>query len=557
MVAPFETKPPAQMLRSRVAWAIFAGILFALAQPKFEIAGLAWIAPAVLLLATLGAAGNEAFRIGYVAGIAQQLITLYWLLFIPFPAGAIAGWILLSAYLAIYPAIWCWFAWRIFPNRVQAPLFDPAPLEALAETSWPRRILWAVLCAAAWVALEMAAARMLSGFPWNFLGISQFRMLPVIQIASITSVYGVSFVIVFFAVSLFSAGMLIPSQPLRGRRWLSEIVPALALILVVALFGLRQISGHRTSDRKIRAALIQPSIPQTLIWDPSENTNRFNELIRLSEMSLAAKPDLVIWPEAAVPNLLRYDRHTWDSVTNFAIAGKVWMILGADDAVPREDTSRREADFYNSSFVISPTGQIAGAYRKRRLVAFGEFVPFADQLPFMKKLSPVGENSFSAGEEATPFNLPALDLTTSVLICFEDTFPQLAREYVREDTDFLLNLTNNGWFGESAAQWQHAAAAMFRAIENRVPLVRCANNGLTCWVDEIGRLHEVYLGDSDDIYGRGFKTAYIPLLKRGEKREATFYNRNGDVFGWGCVGIAVLALAASARKTGEKRPALG
>lgn len=556
MVAPYETKPPARLLRSRSAWAIFAGVLFALAQPKFEIAGLAWIAPAVLLLATLGATGKEAFRIGYVAGITQQLSTLYWLLFIPFPAGAIAGWVLLSAYLAIYPAIWCWFAWRVFPTRVQAPLFDPAPLEAIAETSWPRRMLWALVCAAAWVALEMAAARMLSGFPWNFLGISQFRMLPMIQIASITSVYGVSFVIAFFAVSLFSAGMLIPSEPLRGRRWLSEIVPALALILFVALFGLREISQHKTSSRKVRAALIQPSIPQTLIWDPAENTNRFNELIRLSEMALAAKPDLVIWPEAAVPNLLRYDRHTWDSVTNFAITGKVWMILGADDAVPREDASRREADFYNSSFVISPTGQIAGAYRKRRLVAFGEFVPFADQLPFMKKLSPVGENSFSAGDQATPFHLPALALTTSVLICFEDTFPQLAREYVREDTDFLLNLTNNGWFGESAAQWQHAAAAMFRAIENRVPLVRCANNGLTCWVDEIGRLHEVYLGDSDDIYGRGFKTAHIPLLGRGEKREPTFYNRNGDVFGWSCVGVAALALAATARRTGEKRPAL-
>ncbi|MGN6385961.1 MAG: nitrilase-related carbon-nitrogen hydrolase, partial [Verrucomicrobiota bacterium] len=137
-------------------------------------------------------------------------------------------------------------------------------------------------------------------------------------------------------------------------------------------------------------------------------------------------------------------------------------------------------------------------------------------------------------------HLDSPGITVSVLICFEDTFPHIAREYVNEDTDFLVNLTNNGWFGESAAQWQHAATAAFRAIENRVPLVRCANNGLTCWVDEIGRLHNVYYPGTTDIYGAGFKTVLIPVLTPGEKRVLSFYTRHGDLFGWGCVILSIL-----------------
>jgi apolipoprotein N-acyltransferase len=132
---------------------------------------------------------------------------------------------------------------------------------------------------------------------------------------------------------------------------------------------------------------------------------------------------------------------------------------------------------------------------------------------------------------------------TSVLICFEDNFPHYAREYAQPDIDFLVNLTNNGWFGEGAAQWQHAANALFRAVENRRPLVRCTNNGLTCWMDASGRLRQVFKDANGSIYGPGFMTVEIPLLNPGEKVSPTFYNQHGDWFGWGCVGFSVIALA--------------
>ena len=215
-----------------------------------------------------------------------------------------------------------------------------------------------------------------------------------------------------------------------------------------------------------------------------------------------------------------------------------------------------DVSFYNSAFAISPAGELKGTYRKRRLVIFGEYVPLAEYLPFLRMLSPAGEGGFTPGTNVVPFHLGSLDLTVSVLICFEDVFPHLAREYVSRDTDFLVNLTNNGWFGESAAQWQHAASAAFRAVENRVPLVRCANNGLTCWVDEIGRMHEVYFEHTDNVYAAGFKTAQVPTLAPGEERELTFYTRYGDVFGWSCVALAgarLLLVRFGSRKARESQ----
>src|SRR5208282_878522 len=138
------------------------------------------------------------------------------------------------------------------------------------------------------------------------------------------------------------------------------------------------------------------------------------------------------------------------------------------------------------------------------------------------------------------FNLTKPAAKTSVLICFEDMFPQEARQHVQPDTDFLINLTNDGWFGDGAAQRQQAAGALFRAIENGVPLVRCANNGLTCWIDPQGRMREIE-DQGGSIYGPGFITPAIPLRSPGERAQ-TYYNRHGDLFGWDCCAVSGLLL---------------
>lgn len=538
-----------------------------MAFPKFEIAGFAWVAPGLLLFSAAGLRSGSAFRIGYLGGVFYYLISLYWLLHIPVKFLPIAGWLALSFFLALYPACWVWLGWRFWnrsTNTLQNP-FRPEIAQQFFDSTWLERTFWTVKLAALWVTMEIVIGRFLSGFPWDFLGVSQYKMTPLLQICSFTGVYGVSFLIIWFSTSLMVSGLALVQSPENRHAWMKEITLPLLVVLGVTSIGYTYATRYRPSPKKIKVALVQPSIPQTLIWDARENDTRFRQLLELSERALSTKPDLLIWPEASVPNMIRqadliregqrlgiysaaetrdaldYYERFQNAITSLCLSNQVWAILGSDDAVfhPGAKTER-EIDYYNSAFAISPKGEIAASYRKRRLVIFGEYVPFVKWLPFLKVLSPAGEGGFTPGEKPIPFHLDSLGITVSVLICFEDTFPHIAREYVNEDTDFLVNLTNNGWFGESAAQWQHAATAAFRAIENRVPLVRCANNGLTCWVDEVGRLHNVYYPGTTDIYGAGFKTVLIPVLAPGEKRVLSFYTRHGDLFGWGCVILSIL-----------------
>ncbi len=526
---------------SPVRWltAIGAGLLLAVSFPKFGLAGAAWLAPGLLLFTTLGQGGGRAFRLGYVAGLAQYLASLYWLLNIPVSVAPIFGWLALSAYLALYPALWVWLCWKIFPTR---PL--PAELSPILTLNWFQRAGWLLACAALWVALEMVLGRFLTGYPWLFLGMSQYKILPLIQIASVTGIYGVSFLVAWFSVSLASAGIALLARSTKRWDFAADLRLPLLVVAAVVIFGVFKFANWPVpQQRELKVALVQPSIPQTMIWDSKDNTNRFNQLLRLSELALATRPDLLIWPEAAVPEMLRYDEPTLAAVTKLAREHQVWMIVGSDDAEPSKDPATpKGTDYFNSSFLVSPTGQLVAKYDKRRLVIFGEYVPLARWLPFLKYFTPI-QGGFTAGDKPVFFEMPALRAKVSVLICIEDAFPHLAREYVRDDTDFLVNLTNDGWFGEGAAQWQHAANAVFRAVENDVPLVRCTNNGLTCWIDRFGVMREVYFGDSPDIYAAGFKTAKIPLLSTKERRAPTFYNRHGDWFGWGCVGVAAILLA--------------
>ena len=540
--------------RWRALLAAVAGVLWAAAFPKIGIAGLGWLAPGAMLAVTLGRSGGESFRLGYIAGLAHHLALLYWLLLIPVPVAPIVGWLALSAFLSLYPALWVWMAWRFFPARFDETSAGWRPaIDRFLTTTVRQRILWSLACAIAWVAIEMARARIFSGFPWNFLGGSQYRMLPLIQISAFTGTYGVSFLMVWFSCSLFGALLRLSRQPEKQRAWAAEVLPAALVVSLVVGWGLRQMLVPMPKQPLLRVALVQPSIPQTQIWNPSESASRFQQLLALSEQALTNKPDLLIWPEAAVPGLLRFDTNLFggetlrDSISSLASRHKVWLLLGADDAAPNE-RAPDGADFFNSAFLINPEGRLAGVYRKQRLVIFGEYVPLARWLPFLRQFTGV-TGDFTAGDHPVAFEMPDLGVKTSVLICFEDTFPHWVRGHVTDDMDFLINITNDGWFGESAAQWQQAATAVFRAVENGLPLIRCANNGLSCWIDAQGRMNDVYFPGTDDIYRAGFKIVEVPVWQDGAP-PPTFFRRHGDVFGWACAVWAVLRLAATWRRRG-------
>jgi apolipoprotein N-acyltransferase len=345
-------------------------------------------------------------------------------------------------------------------------------------------------------------------------------------------------------------------RPTTRSVWVPEVCLPVLAAAVTFNVGFRQLRHEPAPQRTLRVTLVQPSIPQNLIWDPSQDTNRFNELVGYSDLVLTNQSDLLIWPESAIPKMVRYDTNTFEAITGLARRHGVWMIVGSDDAEPRRGAGNPdEADYFNSSFLISPEGEIVERYIKRNLVIFGEYVPLQHWLPFLKWFTPV-QGGFTPGSGPVGFQLRGLDVETSVLICFEDIFPQVGRTGVTNSTDFLVNITNDGWFGHSAAQWQHAMTSLFRTVENRVPLIRCCNNGLTCWIDRRGRLQQILRDDSGTVYGVGYLRAEIPLPAGTGDDSLTFYTRYGDIFGWTCVGITVVAVVVGRLQRRAKVPLL-
>ena len=536
----------------RFALAVVAGLCLAAAFPKPGIAGLAWIAPALMLLPALGRGSGEAFRIGYAGGLAWNLASYYWLLLIPVTGPPILGWLALSMYLALYPAVWVWLLTRMLghaspgaPNGVPglgraAELVHGAP----ATWDWSRRALWAVYGASLWVALEMFRGWFLSGMPWNPLGASQYRMLPLIQLSSLTGVAGISFLVLWTSLSLLLAGLAILRAPGVRSAWIGEIILPFGVVAAVFVFGGHRLAQPQPSAGVLKVACVQPSIPQAMIWDARESSNRFSQLLDLSRRALVEKPDLIVWPEAALPSL---DLTSFAAITNLIRDHHVWMLFGADDAeLTRPGAAQPEYDYFNSAFLFGPDGRYVSNYRKRKLVIFGEYVPLSRWLPFLKYFTPI-EGGFTPGQGPAVFTLTDPLVRLCPLICFEDIFPGFVRRSLDADTDLLVNLTNNGWFGEGAAQWQHAATAIFRAVENGLPLLRCANNGLTCWVDPHGRIVQEFVDDRGTSYGPGFMSATIPLPIRGDAAP-TFYRQHGDWFGRGCVVIALTGAAWNLRR---------
>lgn len=510
-----------QLLRRRRYWfAALAGFVLATAFPKINLAGAAWVAPGLILACAYGRTGGEAWRIGYVAGLTHWLVLLSWLLHIPVTGFPILGWIALAAFMAIYPAFWVW----LLAGKI-------------GHGSWLRRCFWSLGGAAAWVALEMIRLRLFTGFPWTPLGASQWQMTPLIQIASVVGVHGVTLLVVWVSLALYSSVLALLRHPTTRYIWLGEIILPTIVVLLIFNNGLTRLKNAPAPDTSLRVTFIQPAVPQTMIWDSAENTNRLNHLIALTETALTNETDLLLWPEAALSAL---NRETYPVIANLIQRHRVPMILSADDVQPKAQPTEKEFyDVFNAAFALTPENELLDVYHKRQLVIFGEYVPLENYLPFIKRLTPIGA-SYASGQRINQFRLAGH--TLAPLICFEDAFPQHVRDHASAETDLLVNLTNDGWFGEGAAQWQQAAMSAFRAVENGLPLLRCCNNGITCWFDANGRMREIFRAANGSEYGVGFAHWEIPFVSAKLRGAATFYNRNGDWFGWSCVGVSAVLL---------------
>jgi apolipoprotein N-acyltransferase len=256
-------------------------------------------------------------------------------------------------------------------------------------------------------------------------------------------------------------------------------------------------------------------------------------------------------------------------ISQFAQSNHVAIIFNGDDA----EFHPNATNYFNAAFIVQANGICTGVYHKQKLVIFGEYIPLVRWLPFLKYLTPIGDG-WTPGTNSMTFELarwsgrprepvislngdspegtPRQTVQISPLICFEDVFPDVARNAANDDLDFLVNLTNDGWFRDSAEQWQHMANAVFRAVENGVPLVRAANNGITCWIDAHGRVQNIFRDATGSEYGFGAAVFEIPLRPTTEKSTPTFYHRHGDWFGWACVVVTLASILSGWLKRHRK-----
>ncbi|MGQ9661700.1 MAG: apolipoprotein N-acyltransferase [Kiritimatiellia bacterium] len=540
----------------RAAAAVASGVLLARSFPPTSDAGCAWGALIPLLIVTRFSTPFQAAAWGFLTGLLFWLISLSWLLRLgatgaPWPL-AVLAWVALSAYCAIYIALFALLVAKLWSRKSSAPITGDAGAgrqDPLAIVSALRDLGYVLGIPLLWVGFEYLRSTLFTGFPWNAFGVSQYRNLPVIQIAEWGGVYAVSALVVMFNTA-FTRVLLRMFEPRPlDRRWQFqfELAVALALILLAWVYGLSVFRSQRNAPpdgTRLKLAAVQPNIPQLKKWTPEFASEIYRTLEKHTDFVLRSSNtvDLIVWPETAVPAPILSDREAYDLVMRFGSRG-VPLLVGSMEAVSRG----REQSFYNSSFLFDGNGRLVDRYRKRHLVPFGEYIPLSTFIPILKYLAPLGFNC-DAGDRITLF--PLRDCFFFVLICFEDTIPHLARSAVRAGARLLVNQTNDAWFDPSAGSVQHVSHCVFRCVENRVPAFRVANTGVTCLITPLGAIHtagasEGNGSDTGDFWGRCIGTNLIStVIVPDVTMSPTFYTRYGDLpFALPC-GVAALGATA-------------
>ncbi len=512
-----------------VALALLSSVLLLLAFPKSNLEVMAWIALVPLLHCLRGKGAGKAFILGWLFGLVFFLGQLYWVspmlqVYGQIPtAASIFTMAALIVYLSLYFALF-------------AAILSLCE-KRLGNLSW----LFVPLL---WTTLEYARENaFFLGFPWGALGYSQYRNLQFIQVADITGVLGVTFGVML--VNSAAARFIQFLTEYRNEKfWCSRLLyPVMAAGIVIAAlylygnFRLKQIDRIASSSDKIRVAMIQGNISQNRKWDDDNVNFTLDRYITLTRQTSTRKPLLTVWPETAVPFFFQREDKRRERVMRLAEEADSYLLFGS----PAYGYADGGTKYYNSAFLLSPDGEEKGRYDKQRLVPFGEYVPLKWLFSFVDKIV-VGEGEFSKGKGADLLSVE--DIPFGVLICFEILFPDLARRQARRGARFLVNITNDAWFGRTSAPYQHFSIGAFRAIENRLSLVRAANTGITGLIAPSGAVIE-----STEIFEDGWLVEETPMAS-GLR---TAYTRFGDLFAWGVVVFTIITplIAGNRYKTPE------
>ncbi len=537
------------LLRKIWPWiaAVLTGALATIALPPFNQAWACWVA-LTPLLAAVWFSGNPTRRrglrdllLGYLAGVVFFWSAFFWLRTVTVP-----GLVLVGFYMGVYFALFGWIAGLVRP-RAPLPLPErgphtwppPQPDDDAPESRSPWLSSWrnlgiAFILAAAWTALEWVRGWMFSGWGWNGLAVGLHAILPIIQIAEYTGVAGLTFVVVFGnVIALATVRRFMAETKVRKRRPHYDFTITMAVVVGLCAFGIRKLQ-ERPVTKPLRVAAVQANVPREEKFSQEFQGKTFYQFARLTRLALATKPppDLILWPESSMPGPVLQDESNFRFVMNVAGSMKSDLLLGSLD--------QDENGEYNAALLVPGGAGKPQVYRKVHLVPFGEYVPGRNTMPFIARI--VGDQvpaDFARGKEPVVFRLSNQTLVAP-LICFEDTLGELTRQFVLRGAVVLANVTNDGWFLRSAASEQHLANAIFRCVETRRPLVRAANTGVTCFVNEKGRVTQILRGPKGSTFTEGVLSGVVdvptvPLL--------TFYVRHGELFAQFCTGFTLLFLA--------------
>jgi apolipoprotein N-acyltransferase len=500
---------------SGVLLSILSGILLTLGFPKLGLYYFSWVALVPLFLALSGRTIREAFALGGLCGLVHYLGTLYWIYYAVHHYGgiplsvAVLLLLLLCAYLAVYLGCFAIVArqWQAYP------------------------LLWVLGLPGVWVTLELIRGHLITGFPWANLGYTQTPLHALIQIADLSGVYGVSWLVVLGSTALTAL--------LKRSRGVTGIL-ALGICLVgTTLYGswrMGSIEDLQIAATPWTVGVVQGNIDQSRKWDQAfqqETLKRYEELSRQASRKSPA-PELLVWPETAVPFFYRIEDKLTAQLNEMVKTIGTPLLFGSPGATLVDDEPRLQ----NRAYLVNGAAVLEGVYAKQHLVPFGEYVPLQKLLFFVHRLVQAA-GDFVPGNDPSPLILGRQPF--GVLICYEDIFPELARAEVERGATSLINLTNDAWYGNSSAPYQHLELARWRAIEFRVPLIRAANTGISAIIDATGKACGVIPLDQ-----QGFLVCSVHPF-----RILTFYAKWGDLFAWFCVLTTTGGLIYSAFAQGS------
>lgn len=500
-------------MKRNLALSLLTALLLALAVPPSPLGALGWFAllPLFLLLERKSVA--EAWRWGYLTGLFVAIATLYWIAHVT-QAGFAGAIVIIPLYLSLYSVVHVLLL-RHYGGRA-----------------------WCIL-PFVWLSVEYLQSLSELAFPWNFLGYTQSYYLPLIQYAEYTGIWGISFVV--FCLNVLS--WTIWRRGGQGLRTWQAGVAIMVLLLIPATHGL--VVMRQTVDQPekgIKVSLLQGNVDPFEKWEAGATERNVALYETMTRRAAAGRPDLIVWPETALPFYLRSEDDYLRRVQHLADSIGIPLLTGSLDY---HYTSEDAYDYYNAAFLIKPSAQLLQVYHKMRLVPGSERIPYGDYFPFRYAKAwltdlALGVGDYASGEEYTRFAIQRqggdAELFFSTPICYESVFPDINRDFKRRGANFLCIITNDAWFGRTSAPYQHLRFAVFRAIENRLPIARCANTGISCFIDACGRVSQ-----QTAIFTQ---TAITGTLQPGHKQ--TFYTRFGDWFAGLCVVVTVASLVAAA-----------